>query len=382
MSHIRFRISLTIIFFLAIISFPMINGQTGLIKDIKSTENREIAAKPDIETCPISDYPGEYEKYYNDHFSIRSILVKSFNVFELNILKKTPLPDKVVIGKDGWLFSSGDEEDSHRGLNPLTETELKAFKAELEYRQNYLKKRNCKFYYIIAPAKSNIYPDKIPHDEYFEGASSWGEQLIAYLNENSSVKPINVFDVFKSLEKRDSLYYKIDDHWNQVGGFYATQEILKRIHQDFPQVYADSISSYQFKDIPLQKKGDLAKMMAFAGHFTDYDHPFLPKSGFKSRNTPLRGYPGIPDFTDDYEIDKEIRGSQAPRILVISDSFGHKIFPFLSEHFSRSVKIFDAWQYKLNEDIVNAEKPDIVLLISWEANIKDILLHQSRLGQK
>jgi hypothetical protein len=57
------------------------------------------------------------------------------------------------------------------------------------------------------------------------------------------------------------------------------------------------------------------------------------------------------------------------------------IFPYLSEKFSTTELIFDGWQYKLNEDIVNHEKPDVMLLFMLESNLRNFLHHQSRLNK-
>ena len=54
------------------------------------------------------------------------------------------------------------------------------------------------------------------------------------------------------------------------------------------------------------------------------------------------------------------------------------LYPLLSEEFSRTVRIFDAWQYKLNEDIIEKEKPDIVILLALEANLRNLLSSASR----
>jgi hypothetical protein len=47
--------------------------------------------------------------------------------------------------------------------------------------------------------------------------------------------------------------------------------------------------------------------------------------------------------------------------------------PFLKEPFPESVFLFDAWQYKLNKPIIEKVKPDIVVFISLETNIDNII---------
>ena len=46
------------------------------------------------------------------------------------------------------------------------------------------------------------------------------------------------------------------------------------------------------------------------------------------------------------------------RAVVFRDSFGSALIPFLSEHFSRAVYL---WQYNVDPDVVLAEHPDVVI---------------------
>ena len=379
MRHTSFRIGLLVFVFLIFLSFPLFNNNLNYVKDFENLENRSMAAKPKLNTRAFDTYIEEYERYYNDNFSIRFMLVKFFNWFNVDVLKKSPLPDRLVLGKNGWLFFGGYEALTYRGIERLSETDLKSIKTELEYRQEYLKKRGCTFYIAIAPVKSNIYSDQIQHNKYLRGQQTWGEQVIHYLNAHSTVKPINLFDRLRSQARKDVLYFKLDDHWNQLGGFYAVNEILKCISKDFPSVTTNKLDDYIIKK-HFTDTGNLLEMISNIKGMKDTVVQLQPKSGFKAKEVPLVNYPVIESFSDpdEYEKDREIAGSKQAKILIISDSFGLNTYPFLSEQFRRSVKIFDAWEYKLNEEIVEVEKPDIQLLILWEANIKSLLAHQSR----
>ena len=53
------------------------------------------------------------------------------------------------------------------------------------------------------------------------------------------------------------------------------------------------------------------------------------------------------------------------------------MFPFLAENFSVTEKIFDKWEYKLNESIVENEKPDVFLMIVLESNLRNIIKYRS-----
>ena len=54
----------------------------------------------------------------------------------------------------------------------------------------------------------------------------------------------------------------------------------------------------------------------------------------------------------------EIPGSTLPRAVIFRDSFTSRLAPFLSEHFSRAVYL---WQNDFDADVVSREHPDVVI---------------------
>lgn len=378
--HNKLRTYLIVLSFILLISFPIMNSHLQLVKDIAETENRKMAEKPVMVYTHLDAFPKQYEKYYNDNFTIRSIMVKYYNLINLEFFKKSPVPDQVVIGKDKWLFMAGKDLDCYAGLHRFDQSELEAIKEELEYRKKYLEKRGCKFYFVIAPSKASIYPEKMPDGIFRFSKQSWGEQLIEYLQANCDVKPIDLFNVLRAQKDNELNYFKLDNHWTQLGAFYAGNEILKRFREEFPGIALTTLEDYNIERTEI-KTGNILAMISNIGNFSDYSYRLTPKSGFLAQNVKPVGYPVIKGFPYpwEYESDKEIKGSEKPKILIISDSFGSYLFPFLAEDFRRSVKIFDSWQFKLNEDIVQSEKPDIFLLVVSESIIRSMLNFQSRL---
>ena len=366
--------------FMVLLLFPFVNGQLQLFDDIAATENRQKAAKPKFKLDNLDVFPSQFEHYFNDNFPLRSRFIKYYNRLSIVTFKKSPIPNHAVIGKDGWLFGTGKELDAYTGRNYLSSEELKCLQLELEFRQKYVAQSGAKFYFLIAPAKANIYPEYMPFNVFLNKRASWGEQFNQYLVKNSTVKPIDVFPVLKNKDEKEPFYYKLDVHMNQLGGFYTSNEILKRIHLDYPLVKPFSISDYNIVKTD-GMGGDLSNMFGNLDLFKDKSFTLMPKLGFKATAGKKFGYLPIEGFAypESHETVNEIKSSDLPKILIISDSFGGIMFPFLSESFSKTVKIFDAWQYKLNEDVIKNEKPDIVLLIVWEPHLRSILDFQSRL---
>jgi alginate O-acetyltransferase complex protein AlgJ len=377
----RFRAYGIVLVFLAIIVSPFLNDQFHLIKDIENFENRRLASFPKADSMLSGLFTYKLENYYNDHFSLRSRIINAFNFFNIYAFKKSPVPKYVIIGNDDWLFPVGEELDSYQGKNRLTPEELEAFKLELEYRQKYLAERGCKFYFMIAPCKASIYPEKIGYEYFRMNKQSWGEQLNDYLKKNSSVNVIDVFDSLR-LKKNEgvALYYRLDNHWNPLGAFHAANAAINFMRKDFPVLSPLLLQDYNliYKD---SCGGNVATMLGKLDFYSEPCMKLEPKKEPRARDGRPGGYPCIQGFAYPwlFELDKETADSTKPSFLYICDSFGEHTFTYFSEHFSRSVKIWDAWQYKLNENIVEGEKPDIMLIMVDEPVLRNLLKHQSRL---
>jgi alginate O-acetyltransferase complex protein AlgJ len=365
--------------FIAFLCFPFINNRLGLLSDIPSFENRKLAEEPEADINSLDKFPLPYENYYNDHFSLRNRLITCYNLYTITFYRKSPLPDKVTIGKDNWLFSVSEEMDSYTGRNRFTEAELRAFKEELEYRQNYLRARNCSLYFMVVPCKASIYGEKIGYEHMRFNDQSWGEQLNEYLKRNCSVKTIDVFDSLRVAKKRFPVYYKLDNHWNEFGSFFTANAVIGEMRKDFPVLRPLQIDSFKKAYAP-RESGDIDKMLGNLDRFKDSAVTLTPVNGFRASESFKVGYPVVHGFAYAWEFEwiKVIDGSDHPSILIISDSFGASIFPFLAEQFRRTTKIFDAWQYKLNENIVEGEKPDIVLIMINEPILRQLIHDRAR----
>ena len=373
MNQARFRTYLIFIIFIAAISFPLINRNAQVIKDIQSFENRRMAQKPEFDIEHLDPFPAKYDTFYNDNFDLRNRFIKYFNIYNVRAFRKSPVPS-VVIGKDNWLYVMGDEMDSYMGKNRLSASELSSIKNELEYRKKYLAEKNIKFYFLIVPCKASVHTKNIGYEYFRMFKDSWGEQLNNYLEKTSEVKPVNVFVPLRKYAEEQNLYLKLDNHWNDLGAFYTANEVFKHMHRDFPSIDTLALQDFTIKSSEAPA-GNLEKMLGNLGIFSESFIELSPKKAFKSHDADKAGYPPVQGFVYpwEYEQVRETKDSLKPRLLIISDSFGKNIFPFLSENFSKTVKIFDSWQYKLNEDIVAAEKPDAVLLLINEPILRGFL---------
>lgn len=383
MAHATYRNVLLAIVFLAMIFFPLANEWLRLVPDIPSSENRALAKKPALNLSHLDPFPVEYERYYNDHFPLRFRWIQWYAQLQFNWFKISPIPGQALIGKEDWFFFAGNEQDAYLGHHRLTAAELDSLRLELGFRSRYLDSLGTKFYFLVAPVKNGIYTEYQPTTAYPLFPDTWGEQLIGHLARSSGVRTINVHDSLRAKRgEGELLYFKRDNHWTPLGAFHAANVALARIHEDFPAVVPNKLEDYAFRKTrkPL---GNIAAMLGMGNLGIDTLTAFERKGGFLASVAEKVPYPPIADFPYDwdYESVREIEGRDGPKLLLITDSFGHNIFPYLAEQFGRSVKIFDGWQYKLNREIVLQERPDVVILMPMEANLRHVLSHQARLGE-
>ncbi len=118
-----------------------------LFPDLKSRENRILAARPELKPVTFSalwKYMQDYQNYFSDNFGFRNVLIRINSYVNLKIfgVSPTPLPD-IVAGREGWLFynvpNDGSSLEDYYGLAGFTYTPTVSNKAE--YDQD--KKRSC-----------------------------------------------------------------------------------------------------------------------------------------------------------------------------------------------------------------------------------------------
>ena len=91
------------------------------------------------------------------------------------------------------------------------------------------------------------------------------------------------------------------------------------------------------------------------GALTEEDLPLRPRSPRRARIVE----PPQPDSRlMDGRLVTEQTDRSRPRAVVFRDSFGSALIPFLAEHFSRAVYL---WQYNVDPDVVRAEHADVVI---------------------
>lgn len=368
MEKILKHIILPVLFGLILI-FPLVNWNTGWLKDIGSSENRTLAKEPKFNLFDPNPYPTKFDSFFNDHFPLRNYFIAKLSEIKIMYLGISPLPEKVIIGKNGWMFMTMNDYETHIGRDTLSYVGIRQFTREIIRRSNFLKLRNCKYYYVIVPTKYSIYPEYLPG--YFKLAKYY--TLSDQIKDALSKAGIAVIDLRDELIKSkagdlkgEDLFLKSDNHWNGMGGYAASCAIINRIRDDFstvaPPLPLDSFDIYRRESMG----GNLAHMINLQDKFIDKQVKLICKSR-KVTYGIKKGYKIPPDFSAEFEIVKQCNAGSRLKAMIIRDSFGDEMIPVFSANFYQSIYIFDKWAYGLNEEIVNSEKPDIFIQMPIES---------------
>ena len=342
-----------------------------------NTENRELLPFPEIRPAYLDPFPKDFEAYYNDNFKWRNALIEAYSRYNLKVLEKSPIPDKLVIGKEGWLFRK-EGNDIYRGVDQFTEKDLESILLELESRKKYIESKGAKYYFVIAPLKQNIYPEFLPDYLAKVNPKTQTERLVAYLETHSDLDILNLNDSLLQFKNQADhpLFYKTDNHWNPYGAFKACQYMLRHISRDFPNLQPINEEEY---DIHWQDSYGriLAYWLKMQEEFREI-LPVITYEGQYSTTSVQKPYLHPHSFSDEKEYCRAFfsTDSLAPSMMMVRESFGKEVVPIFSKYFSESIYIFDAWQHQLNREIFDREQPDIYIQLVYEFVLPNLLKNQ------
>jgi alginate O-acetyltransferase complex protein AlgJ len=328
-------------------------------------ENRALAKLPafKIDITALSTYPKDFEAFYNDHFGFRRALIFGRSLAFIKLLGVSPNPD-VIIGRDGWLFYSEKRALAYyRRVKLFTNAELAQWQQALEKRRDELAQHGSRYLMVIAPNKDTIYPEFMPAEITRINAESRMDQLVNYLQTHSDIDILDLRPALTAAKANQLVYYRTDTHWNQFGALIAYQEIIKRLAGWFPQLQPLPFELTRAKNN--RPGGDLTGMINLRSQFSEENteitaptltaqpsFALIPLSFIAPRETPAWQRP----------VATERKDNSLPTAVVIGDSFGLTLQPFLSEHFKRIAYYID---YGLDQEtlsqILEQEQPDVVI---------------------
>ncbi len=160
------------------------------------------------------------------------LLAVFFSIATSSILGKPSCfaMERTIAGKNGWIFYTAAGDGStiydYKGINHYSPMGLERAANNLLAAEKAVKQRGAGFIIYIAPNKETIYSQYMPESIKRKTTYTRADQLIDYLDANTS---LNVgYPKDELLEKKNDyeLYYPNDTHWNKKGQFIGVQELM------------------------------------------------------------------------------------------------------------------------------------------------------------
>lgn len=368
MKQRTFNILLTVLFCLFI--GGMFLGSLILPdRDFSQLENRKLAQTPalSLENITTGKFMEDAEDYVNDQIIGRDFWV-ALKAWSERVSGKQE-NNGVYFAKEDTLISRVDtpawEDTPAQGNTPAKQ----GLQTRIGYVNALVNNVDVPVYFGIIPSAAEIWSDRLP-----DGAPTADEKAI--IDRLYSEVQTHVVDLYSVLNahKDEDLYYRTDHHWTSLGAYYG---------------YTALMNAMGLEAVPLDESQKVTVSDEFYGTlFSSSGVRWLPPDHIdryiSDEGVTVTAYPnGAPEpgslYVDSYLQVKdkyssflggnkplcviETEHTDAPKVLVIRDSYADSLAPFLTQNFSE-IHLFDP-RYNLTsiKDYVAQNEIDSVVVL-------------------
>lgn len=266
----------------------------------------------------------------------------------LNYLIKGEIASvQVLLGEESWLFyqtvSDGEPLVDYQGTEYFSDEKMEQIATNLTEMEAQLAAENIEFLVMVCPNKEQVMDQYMPESIVKESEESRTDRLVSYLQDCTDLEIVYPIDELQALSTEYDLYYHYDTHWNALGGYVATQQLLAALGQERSELSERIITSAPLVDHSSGDR-DLARIVGMTWRFNDELEYMID---------------GV-EFTqwDEKEFSNQNAKTQK-KIMVIGDSFRIGLKPSLVCEFSEVLIVHrDEYTPELLENF----SPDVVVL--------------------
>ncbi len=352
-----------IIVFVGFLWLPLLDSAFHLDRAPAVNENREAAPKPVFTGwSETKEFFQEIERYYDDHFGFRKRLVRWHSGWKEKLFHEAAVRE-VIIGRDGWLYTATNEMiENYTRIKQFSAEDLDAWQKLFETRRDWLAQRGIQYLVVFAPDKQTIYPEHLPDWLKRGAAPSKLDQIIARLNERSTVSVLDLRPTLLDAKQREPVFLMTDTHWNQRGIFATYQTLITKLSALFPGLTPLPATFFTWQDSP--HPGDLAVMLGQESSFPEKNRlSITPQEPLQTEEASLPSAKRVAMTTT--------RNPKATgKAIVYHDSFGHGWIPLIGYHFGEVIYIA---KRPIDPALIEREKPLVVIdqIVERILNVKD-----------
>lgn len=331
--------------FLALLIIPAVtmNNTTDYVSEI---DNRQLVSFPQP---GVGDFTSGLEAYMQDRIGGRNQMVNAYAVLNDKVAGELMHP-LYTYGKDGYVFFKIHSNISYNDFH-------KTFAETVFKLQQYCEDRGVNFYLLFDPEKLSVYRRYLPEGVNYD--DSWVNEMLSYMDE-LGVHYVDNTEYLTELSYSENVFNVQYDagHWNDLGCFYATNQLFKRIHEDIPTVNEVSkdmfhISTSLAEKLPVSEFKISEEVPKF-----DLKIPFTDLTGKYADEVDVN--PSYPHFH--YYINNAEGAENLPKALFFQGSYYNRGPQFFINGTSECIGVHN-YQNVLNLDYYfNIFKPELVVL--------------------
>ena len=341
----KYCIFLTVLFSL-FIGGILVGSLLAPDKEFSELENRFLQTPPElsVENLENGKFMEDAEDYVNDHIIGRDFWV-ALKAWSERLSGKQE-NNGVYFGKEDTLLNRLDEpswEDiPAQGSTPAQE----GLGTRAKYINALVDNMDVPVYFGIIPSSSEIWSDRLP-----KGAPTADEKAI--IEKLYDTVQTYTIDLYSALEahKDEEIYYRTDHHWTSLGAYYG---------------YTALMEAMGMEALPLDESAKVTVSDSFYGTIfsssgvrwvaPDHIDRYISGDGVKVTSyfdsTPTEGSLYVDSYLDKKDKYSSFLGgnqplcviqtehTDAPKVLVIRDSYTDSLAPFLTQNFSE-IHLFD-----------------------------------------
>ncbi len=338
-------------------------------KEFSDTENRSLAQKPSLtwETVADGSYFSGLTTYFSDQFFARDGWI-SIKLWEDSLLGRKEAGG-VYLGKNDYLIGQPNEADPEASENLVS--------AINQFAQRY---PNASMQVMAVPMAASVLSDYLPNHAPVPDQLQALQELQGKFS--SSIVQLDAVTPLMS-HVEEEIYYKTDHHWTSLGAYYGYAALMEAMGLE--PVALESLTPTTVTE---NFNGTIFSSSGVRWVEPDSIEIYIPEEGVNvTSNFSGKPQPGelyVEEFLD--KKDKysyflggvqplcviETQQTDAPKLLVIRDSYSDSLAPFLAQNFSE-IHLWDLRYNKssLNEYIQANDIDNVVVLYSMSNFVAD-----------
>ncbi len=217
-----------IVIFFAITTAPIVVEVFKVQSPVeKIVENRTLALPPNFQgMATLSASVDQSLKWYNDHFGLRSLLIRIKNQIDYSVFGTS---NRVHIGRDGWLFLRSVIDVEEPRIESMTDADMDSAIQLIGNLRDFLAKRNIELVVITNQMKDRFYPEYVPPSAQFALSRHRFEYFKTKLNELKGITYIDSTPLLLQVKTQRQIFHKTDFHWNDPAAFEVAKVLVDHL---------------------------------------------------------------------------------------------------------------------------------------------------------